>query len=136
MGITQVVQQGDQWFDEVQDRIIDRWDLSFRVPRIPFLSLGHTRHVTWLRDKNGSDRGERAGKEKSRRCADPGRVGRCERRYVLSLSCSDLTGSHWFSAFDDQGKALLGKSADELQVTSAPSFPVCVHPLGLVALAL
>eukprot|EP00286_Rhodomonas_abbreviata_P019133 CAMPEP_0181311156 /NCGR_PEP_ID=MMETSP1101-20121128/12979_1 /TAXON_ID=46948 /ORGANISM="Rhodomonas abbreviata, Strain Caron Lab Isolate" /LENGTH=436 /DNA_ID=CAMNT_0023417853 /DNA_START=23 /DNA_END=1333 /DNA_ORIENTATION=- len=42
-------------------------------------------------------------------------IERCERRYVLSLSASDHTGSHWFSAFDDQGRALLKISADELQ---------------------
>jgi len=33
----------------------------------------------------------------------------------MNLSCSDFTGSHWFSAFNDQGIALLGKTADELQ---------------------
>jgi len=58
-----VVQQGDNWFDESLNKVID----------------------------------------------NP------ERRYVLSLSASDHTGSAWFSAFNDEGMKLLGsKTADEM----------------------
>merc|ERR1712216_720538 len=58
-----VVQQGDNWFDESLNKVID----------------------------------------------NP------ERRYVMSLSVSDHTGSHWLSAFNEQGLVLLGgTTADEL----------------------
>ena len=57
-----VVQQGDNWFDESLNKVID----------------------------------------------NP------ERRYVLSLSASDHTGSNWFSAFNDEGIKLLGQTADQL----------------------
>jgi len=36
------------------------------------------------------------------------------RRYILSMTMCDHTGVQWFSAFDDVGVALLGKSANEL----------------------
>jgi len=36
------------------------------------------------------------------------------RRYILSLTLNDHTGVQWFSAFDDVGVKLLGKTADEL----------------------
>lgn len=36
------------------------------------------------------------------------------RRYILSLTMSDHTGVQWFSAFDDVGQKLLGKTADEM----------------------
>ena len=40
-----------------------------------------------------------------------------ERRYVLSLSASDHTGSTWLSAFNDEGLKLLGgTTADQLNV--------------------
>lgn len=58
-----VVQQGDNWYDESQQKVID----------------------------------------------NP------ERRYVLSLSASDHTGSSWLSAFNDEGITLLnGTTADQL----------------------
>jgi replication factor A1 len=38
----------------------------------------------------------------------------CQRRYILGLSACDSTGSSYLTAFDDQAKAMLGKSADEL----------------------
>jgi len=37
-----------------------------------------------------------------------------QRRYVLSITITDHTGSIYVSVFDDAGKILLGKSADEL----------------------
>jgi replication factor A1 len=37
-----------------------------------------------------------------------------QRRYVLSISVTDHTGSFYLSVFDDAGRILLGKSADEL----------------------
>lgn len=64
-----VVQQGDNWYDESQQKVID----------------------------------------------NP------ERRYVLSLSASDHTGSSWLSAFNDEGITLLnGTTADQLNVCPFP----------------
>ncbi|KAK0745283.1 hypothetical protein B0T21DRAFT_381312 [Apiosordaria backusii] len=39
---------------------------------------------------------------------------RPEYRYILNFNCSDHSGQLWLSCFDDQGKKLLGASADEL----------------------
>jgi len=38
----------------------------------------------------------------------------CQRRYILGVKVEDFSGSHFFTAFDDQGKSMLGKSADDL----------------------
>ena len=38
----------------------------------------------------------------------------CVRRYVMSMQIADNTASQWVSAFDNEGQAILGKSADEL----------------------
>ncbi|VBB75142.1 Putative Replication factor-A protein [Podospora comata] len=39
---------------------------------------------------------------------------RPEYRYILNFNCSDHTGQIWLSCFDEQGRKLLGASADEL----------------------
>jgi replication factor A1 len=56
---------------------------------------------------------------------DPGKW-RCENcdkvfdkaqyRYVLSCNVSDYSGSMWLSGFDDTGRLIIGKSADDLNV--------------------
>jgi replication factor A1 len=38
----------------------------------------------------------------------------CVRRYILSTQMGDYSGSEWFSFFDEQATALLGKTADEM----------------------
>jgi len=38
----------------------------------------------------------------------------CTRRYILSTQMGDYSGSEWFSFFDEQATALLGKTADEM----------------------
>jgi len=56
----------------------------------------------------------------------------CQRRYILGLSACDSTGSSYLTAFDDQAKAMLGKSADELydmhQVQNFSTFPLLLSP--------
>ena len=42
-------------------------------------------------------------------------IDKCERRYILSMVCSDHTGSSWLSAFNDQAiKIMGGITADEM----------------------
>lgn len=55
---------------------------------------------------------------------DPGqwRCERCDKtwdkpqyRYIMSLNVSDHTGQLWLNVFDNEGRMILGKSADEVQ---------------------
>jgi replication factor A1 len=38
----------------------------------------------------------------------------CKRRYILSLSVADHTGTQWITLFDDQALQLLGHTAEDL----------------------
>jgi replication factor A1 len=35
-------------------------------------------------------------------------------RYIMSINVADHTGQMWLSCFDDSGRAIMGKSADEV----------------------
>ncbi|KAH0613599.1 uncharacterized protein H6S33_005485 [Morchella sextelata] len=55
---------------------------------------------------------------------------RCERcdvthpkpqyRYIMTISCNDAFGQAWLSCFDDVGRMIMGKTADELHELSDP----------------
>ena len=38
----------------------------------------------------------------------------CNRRFILSMTMADPSGSFWFTAFNDTAQTMLGKSAEEL----------------------
>ncbi|TVY49573.1 Replication factor A protein [Lachnellula occidentalis] len=48
---------------------------------------------------------------------------RPEHRYILTLSVSDHTGQMYLNAFDDVGKLVVGKSADEMMELKENDFP-------------
>jgi hypothetical protein len=51
-----------------------------------------------------------------------------ERRYVMSLSVSDHTGSSWLSCFNDEGLKLLnGITADKMNVLRPPATSLTLH---------
>ena len=103
-----VVQQGDNWFDESLNKVIDKYApvsaVRMHLASCPLFNV------------------------RQKLLAEIFMVCSPERRYVMSLSVSDHTGSHWLSAFNEQGLVLLGgTTADELWVSCRLIRPPWTH---------